>query len=204
MLRTKARGGPRRAERSPRILGIFGLLVLVAGCSGAADDGGEGDDGTKNGAEPGVSSFADAQVYVDAHNAVRAAVKEPAGYSGSWQSVPPVAWSDEVATTALAWAKHLRDTKDCGLEHAAGSGYGENLAAGTNVDAERAVDMWASEIDDYSYSPEYAFENDTGHYTQIVWRGTEHIGCASAACSGSNVVVCRYDPPGNYLGQKIY
>jgi hypothetical protein len=115
-----------------------------------------------------------------------------------------VAWSDEVASTSQEWANHLRDTMDCGLEHAQGTGYGENLAAGTNVDAERAVDMWASEEENYTYSPEYDFESNTGHYTQIVWRDTTHIGCASASCDRSNVVVCRYDPPGNFIGRDIF
>ena len=115
-----------------------------------------------------------------------------------------MAWSDEVAQTAQAWANHLKSTKGCGLEHADGTGYGENLAAGTNVDAARAVEMWANEVKNFSYSPKYTFETDTGHYTQIVWRGTERIGCASAACERSKVVVCRYDPPGNYIGQPVY
>jgi pathogenesis-related protein 1 len=186
------------------------IVAVISACSGAGDDepaggaAGGGGQPSKPGTPPVTSDFPDARAYVDAHNQVRAAVKEPAGYSGSWQPVPPVAWSDEVAATAQQWANHLKETKNCGLEHAMGSGYGENLAAGTSVDAERAVEMWASEIENYSYSPKYTFETNTGHYTQIVWRGTERIGCASAACSNRNVVVCRYDPPGNFIGAKIY
>lgn len=175
----------------------FALLLLVSAC-------GNGDDGNESGRAPVMTTFPDAQVYVDAHNAVRAAVAPPSNYSGSWQAVPPVTWSDEVATTAQAWANHLRDELDCGLMHASNSGYGENLAAGSNVGAERAVAMWADEKSSYTYSPKYEFENDTGHYTQIVWRKTTAIGCASAKCSRSSVVVCRYDPPGNYIGQAPY
>jgi uncharacterized protein YkwD len=135
---------------------------------------------------------------------VRAAVEKPDGYAGTWQALPPVAWSDQVATTAQAWANHLRDTASCSLMHAMNTGYGENLAAGTRLDAQGAVDLWAGEKKNYTYSAKYVFSGDTGHYTQIAWRKTTHIGCASAACSGSNVVVCRYDPPGNYIGQQIF
>lgn len=198
------------------------LTLGVVSCNGTADDdgpsgssgsAGQASGGSKSGGSgsstggststPVGSDFPDAQVYVDAHNAVRAAVEEPSNYQGTWQPLPPVSWSNEVAATSQEWANHLRDAMDCGLDHA-DSDYGENLAAGTNVDAERAVEMWASEKANYSYSPEYVFENDTGHYTQIVWRASTRIGCASASCGRSNVVVCRYDPPGNFIGNEIF
>lgn len=157
----------------------------------------------KTGDPDATGDFPDAQRYVDAHNRVRAAVQKPTIYAGSWSPVPPVTWSEEIATSAQQWANHLRDTMGCGLMHER-SGYGENLAAGSNIDAERAVDMWASEVENYTYAPEFAFGGDTGHYTQIVWRKTREIGCASAECGDSSVVVCRYDPPGNVLGAQPY
>jgi uncharacterized protein YkwD len=190
-------GGPSGTSGS-------GMSSNAGGPSGGTKSGGSGSSTGGSSSTPVGSDFPDAQVYVDAHNAVRAAVEEPPNYQGSWQPLPPVSWSDVVATTAQEWANHLRDTMDCGLEHADGTGYGENLAAGTNVDAERAVEMWAGEKANYSYSPEYRFESDTGHYTQIVWRESTQIGCASASCARSNVVVCRYDPPGNFIGNEIF
>ena len=183
----------------------FGLCVAVLGCTLSCSD--DGDDAGNAGNQAGTSNagdFPDAQAYVDGHNAVRAAVQKPASYSGSWAPVPPVTWSGEVAASAQDWANHLRDSMSCGLMHASGTGYGENLAAGSNVGAERAVQMWAEEIENYTYSPQYEFTNDTGHYTQIVWRKTTQIGCASAKCANSSVVVCRYAPPGNYIGQQPY
>jgi hypothetical protein len=181
------------------------------GSNGQNQGGSTSSPGGKSSGSSGSSSmpvqtdFPEAQIYVDAHNAVRAAVTEPPNYAGgTWEPIPPVSWSDEVATTSQEWANHLRDTMDCGLQHAQGTGYGENLAAGSNVGAERAVDMWANEKSNYVYSPEYEFESNTGHYTQIVWRKSIRIGCASASCGRSSVVVCRYDPPGNYIGNEIF
>jgi pathogenesis-related protein 1 len=207
---------------APRQAVWFGALTFAlgsigcnlhdeGGVEGPSQGGSNGSSGSSNGTSgsgngtPVQTDFPDAQIYVDAHNAVRAAVTEPSNYAGgTWQPLPPVSWSDEVATTSQQWANNLRDTRDCGLQHADGTGYGENLAAGSNVDAQRAVDMWANEKANYVYSPDYVFENDTGHYTQIVWRDSIRIGCASAACGRSSVVVCRYDPPGNYIGNEVF
>ena len=49
-----------------------------------------------------------------------------------------------------------------------------------------------------------------GHFTQIVWKNTKEVGCATVKCdslanSGGSVrpyfTVCNYSPPGNYGGQ---
>jgi len=43
---------------------------------------------------------------------------------------------------------------------------------------------------------------NTGHFTQLVWKGSKQIGCG-ASCNNSNkcYVTCNYYPPGNYIGQ---
>jgi uncharacterized protein YkwD len=194
------------AAASARRLVVFAVLAACAAC-GSPEDASNGDKSSGSGGQtssPVTSGSPNAQAFVDAHNAVRAAVQEPAGYTGSWQPLPPVSWSDDVAATAQAWADNLKNNMSCELQHASGTGYGENLAGGTHLSPQSAVELWASEEKNYTYSPKYEFTNDTGHYTQIVWRKSTHIGCASAACPGSNVVVCRYDPPGNYIGQQIF
>lgn len=61
-----------------------------------------------------------------------------------------------------------------------------------------AVDMWAAEKSLY-ITP--AFSESTGHYSQIIWRGTTAVGCGFARCSFGGYVVCRYSPAGNVLGQ---
>jgi pathogenesis-related protein 1 len=43
-----------------------------------------------------------------------------------------------------------------------------------------------------------------GHYTQAVWNSTTSIGCATASNANAEVLVCRYNPPGNFIGQAPY
>jgi uncharacterized protein YkwD len=167
-------------------IGLLTLVVILAAANSAS-----------------ARDSSDAREFVDAHNAVRAAVQRPATYPGPWEPVPPVTWSNEVASTAQEWAEHLRDTRKCGLLHS-DTRYGENLAAGKKVDAARAVRMWAGEIDKYTYSPKYEFDTRSGHYTQLVWRKTTQIGCGLARCGRNAVVVCRYSPAGNYIGKAPY
>lgn len=49
-----------------------------------------------------------------------------------------------------------------------------------------------------------------GHFSQIVWKGTTHVGCATVMCHGLGNIdsssslpftVCNYSPPGNYAGE---
>jgi uncharacterized protein YkwD len=188
-----------------RVAGLLAFVVCAAAFGRDSDGGGGGDrDRSRGSSAPLTGDSAAARAYVDAHNAVRAAVREPAGYAGPpWAPIPPVAWSDEVAISAQAWADHLRDDKECKLEHS-DTRYGENLAAGKDVDAAQAVQMWASEGGHYAYTPRYEFVIVTAHYTQVVWRKTTFIGCGRASCGRRAVVVCQYSPPGNYIDRAPF
>ncbi len=128
------------------------------------------------------------EAWVAAHNAYRA--QHCAG---------PVAWSDEISKVAQAWADRLR-AGGCNLEHSSGK-YGENLAGGSGglLDAGSATKMWFDEVAKYDFG-QGGFSMETGHFTQVVWKGTTKIGCAKASCGGSEVFVCNYDPPGNVEG----
>lgn len=179
------------------------VVILAASTSASASSPSAGDGSSGSGDKLRTRDFPDAREFVDAHNAVRAAVQKPAGYSGPWLPIPPVTWSDEVASTAQVWAEHLRDTRKCGLLHS-DTRYGENLAAGKKVGAADAFRMWAGERDKYRYAPKYVFDTRTGHYTQLVWRKTTQIGCGRASCGRNSVVVCRYSPAGNSQGKAPY
>ena len=65
------------------------------------------------------------------------------------------------------------------------------------------VQWWYDEEPLYDYNNP-GFSPETGHFTQVVWKGTTEIGCGfTTGCSPgyANVWVCQYSPPGNFLGQ---
>lgn len=137
----------------------------------------------------------DAQSILAHHNQVRAAV-----------NVPPVTWSPALAGYAQKWAEHLAGGA-CKLEHRSDSQYGENLFQGTAgafsaLDASKA---WEAEKMRYKGGAmTVSMIKPVGHYTQMVWRDTRMLGCGEAACNNMLIVVCNYDPPGNYIGRKPY
>lgn len=44
---------------------------------------------------------------------------------------------------------------------------------------------------------------NTGHFTQVVWKGSQRLGVGLAFSSDRKkaVIVANYSPPGNYLNQ---
>lgn len=143
---------------------------------------------------PKVSSLGPVEsMFLSAHNGHRALHR-----------VPALTWNDTVARSAAAWAA------GCRFAHESQATFGENLfgmwggtAASSNVDmARRAVDAWYAEERDYDYARP-GFSGRTGHFTAVVWRATRALGCTVQSCSrqGMTLVVCRYWPPGNVIGQ---
>lgn len=46
---------------------------------------------------------------------------------------------------------------------------------------------------------------DTGHFTQIVWKSTEQLGCGLAITTDNRVYgVCNYFPQGNVINQGYF
>lgn len=124
---------------------------------------------------------------LSAHNNKRALHKD----------TPSLTWSTELET----YAQNYADQYDCSgtLVHSGGP-YGENLALGYGI--EGAVDAWYSEIKYYNYNNP-GFSEDTGHFTQLVWKSSTEVGCGVKSCGGvwGDYVVCSYNPAGNVIGE---
>ncbi len=87
--------------------------------------------------------------------------------------------------------------------------YGENLykievfGGGSNdVTCGQAVKLWYDEIKNYNFDhPNLVV---SGHFTQVVWKSTEEIGCAKSysAKSYTTYLVCNYNPMANFIGSE--
>lgn len=129
--------------------------------------------------------------------------------------LPWLTWDDTITKDAEQWAKTIAQTWV--MEHASPTerkNMGENIyffsttARVLKSDGSDASRMWIDEKPYYSYTSNSCTSRECRHYTQIIWRNTTRIGCGRAtkkAPSWTSVYwVCRYDPPGNYIGQKPY
>jgi len=160
----------------------FATLALVAASGVQAED------------QPGNAFEA---VLLEEHNSARA---------------PALHWSRELEREAADWAADL--ARSGVLEHAdmeRRHGAGENLWAGSSghYDAHQMVGLFVDERRNYRHRafPDVSATGnwaDVGHYTQIVWRDTQQVGCALARGDRDEFLVCRYWPAGNYMGQFAF
>ena len=124
----------------------------------------------------------------------------------------PLSWNPALAQSAQQWADYLAATGR--FEHAPENHRnpeGENLWAGTKgyYQPEAMVGAWIREkqyfrpgvFPDNSTTGHVA---DVGHYTQLVWRATSEVGCAEAASTREDILVCRYAEAGNYRGERPF
>jgi len=192
---------------------MLAIILFVPACDLASGDGSDGadtatwaDDGGDAGGGSRGSESGNMAGMTAAHNAYRLEMHNV-----------ELVWDDGVAAYAREWAEYLRDNHACELQHRswlgmAQAGYGENLYGASAwgmqlaTTPQQVVDAWWSEVADYDYASNTCTDV-CGHYTQLMWKGSIRLGCGMATCDGgpdvqSDVWVCNYDPPGNYIGQK--
>ena len=108
-----------------------------------------------------------------------------------------LAYNTTLALFAAAWAS----STSCEMKHSGGP-YGENLAIGCS-DVSGCVDVWGEERGMYDFG-RGEFSTETGHFTQLVWKGTREVGCGRRECGEMGwLLVCEYWPRGNVLGRFV-
>lgn len=126
-------------------------------------------------------------------------------------SAPNMTWDLDLADSAKAVAKTCVFAHNMTVD---GGGYGQNIAAGiqqTNVSYIISDLFYNSEAPAFNglygqAQPSYSNFGAWGHFSQIVWKSTTRVGCATYACPGglANVgpsvpkyfTVCNYKSPG--------
>lgn len=188
--------------------------TLLVGVNSSHGETGRADEAKPKPLPASRVSQAEAEALVALHNEARREV-----------GVPPVAWSAEIASFAQQWADHIATTgkfehRPYAMEKSETAEvdpadklptqiYGENLAFGSGqfgvVDGARG---WYAEKKDYvpgTPIPADFSQFKAGHYTQLVWSKTKRIGAGKAIVQtgefkGWTVIVCNYDPSGNWEG----
>ena len=94
---------------------------------------------------------------------------------------------------------------------AARPGQGENLWMGTRgaFSIDQMVGAWAAEGRWFRRGAlpggqrDRALGSDVGHYSQMIWPGSDRVGCAVRSSARSDYLVCRYSPAGNIVGITV-
>ena len=163
-------------------------------------------------AKDGVLTEAGKEALLKAHNDQRSiTARGMTGTQPMAKNMVKLTWDQKIADTAQVWANN------CKFKHDSSS-YGENLfvafSSADNIDniekLVSGVNRWYMEHTDYVYDGNKC-NKVCGHYTQNVWANTKTVGCAYASKCGiipkypyDVLLVCRYGPPGNYVGQLPY
>jgi len=181
--------------------------LWLSGCDWSDEPGGNTgpDGGTLPDGGSGQTDFA--REILSAHNQVRISASNPVPN-------PPLAvlqWSADAAKTAQAWADRCQTTHNPDRGN-----LGENIAFATLdfFTTAGVVQSWAAEASNYNYGTNACAPGKAcGHYTQLVWRNTTHVGCATKECDKNSpfagftrwqLWVCNYSPPGNFAGHRPY
>eukprot|EP00879_Flechtneria_rotunda_P015076 GHRR01015756.1.p1 GENE.GHRR01015756.1~~GHRR01015756.1.p1 ORF type:complete len:375 (+),score=118.02 GHRR01015756.1:504-1628(+) len=106
--------------------------------------------------------------------------------------VPALKWDPALAAQAQRFAD------SCPMGHSGAQGLGENVAWGY-PDWKSTVDAWYNEVQQYNFNNP-GWSGSTGHFTQLVWKGTTKMGCGQNKMCSMVTYVCNYKAAGNMLG----
>ncbi|XP_042889295.1 venom allergen 5-like [Penaeus japonicus] len=156
------------------------------------------------------------------HNELRLRVAKGEVRRGQPGPQPPAAdmmelvWDEELSRIVQAWINQCIFEHDCGkCRQTSRFGVGQNLYSAGNfeqkpVDWTRPMMAFFDEVDlmDRNEVNSFLGNRGVGHYTQIVWGATTHVGCGYIAYNDNryfqSYYACNYGRAGNYVSQKVY
>jgi hypothetical protein len=125
---------------------------------------------------------------------------------------PPLVWDPMLAESAASYGPALQQIGR--LVHSPREtrpGQRENLAMASTgyLQDVQLARMWVDEKQLFTPGlfpnvSRTGYWKDVAHYTQMVWKGTTHVGCALHRGGGNDFLICRYSPPGNADGKPVY
>ena len=205
-----------------KILMALIALLIFSGCSSSDiedyiknkiqnDNGIVNDSGAiDTTVEDNIPVSGQVQDALDVHNSARNAV----GITND------LVWDETIAQDAQSYADEMANSGIWGHDSKNQGGYvngsyGENLYTSTAKPTLKvASDAWVSEEQYYTYgkigdAATCEQGQMCGHYTQIIWQNTSKMGCAMSKYKTGQyknwyIVVCKYQTPGNYIGQTPY
>jgi len=162
-------------------------------CQSCNNGGSSGSSGRSIPSGSSGSSGGFAQGQLQRHNSLRAR-------HGS----PPMRLDSSLSSAAESYAQQLASRGTMDLVHSGVSG--ENLFVycdSRGGGGEKATDDWYNEISQYNFgNPGFGW--NTGHFTQVVWKGSTRLGIGKATGYVDGMpcefVVGRYSPAGNLEG----
>ena len=151
------------------------------------------------------------ELFLSLHNHIRAQNK-----------ADDLQWDDRLADSAQAYADKLYN-EDCSIHHpetaADDAKYLQNGLDGQNLShfvyqgpeknkkvgsISKAIKLWTDECK--LYDPVDPTANGVGHFTQMIWKDTNKLGCAYRTLKRrgkqASIYVCHYHKSGNWLTNK--
>jgi uncharacterized protein YkwD len=133
-------------------------------------------------------------------------------------SASNLVWDNALASTAAKIASTCVYAHNTTTD---GGGYGQNIAAGLAADNITAIITELFYNGEVSYfnglygqaQPDMTNFHNWGHFSQIVWKGTSKVGCATQYCpkglanvgpyTPPHFTVCNYGPPGKFFDHPL-
>ncbi|VDM21075.1 unnamed protein product [Hydatigera taeniaeformis] len=151
----------------------------------------------------------DRKSILEFHTAIREQVRPPAS------NMMLMKYSKKLENLAKKWVRQCRYAHTDPNQHPEYKGVGQNIAASGGVvpTIRWLANLWKTQAKYYNYSNNSCLPLKTcQHYTQMVWAGSSHLGCAVKRCDRMKptwfppvyYLVCQYWPTGIFKEHRPY